>query len=58
VAGTNFKLKLRLRKCQGEMTVCEVRVHRPLPHACDNPNGCLQLLQLPGSGHFDCSAPR
>ena len=59
VAGTNFKLKLKLRKCHGEVEVCEVRVHRPLPYACNNPDGCLQLhpFEHPaGFGPFVCTA--
>ena len=55
VAGTNFKLKLRLRTKSGsncsetEEKVCEnIVVFRPLPFACDktlNPDNeeCLQL---------------
>jgi len=49
VAGTNFRLKLRLRNrvapdCSSdEVRVCSVVIFRPLPHACDRRDGCLQL---------------
>jgi len=57
VAGTNFKLKLRLRsKIAPECTLeqekeCEVMVHRPLPHACT-----LQpCLHLPAPEDITCT---
>jgi len=49
VAGTNFRLKLRLRNriapdCSNdEVRVCEVVIFRPLPHQCDQRDGCLQI---------------
>jgi len=49
VAGTNFRLKLRLRNriapdCSNdEVRVCEVVIFRPLPHMCDRRDGCLQI---------------
>jgi len=49
VAGTNFRLKLRLRNriapdCSNdEVRVCEVVIFRPLPHTCDQRDGCLQI---------------
>jgi len=49
VAGTNFKMKLRLRnrvapECRiDEVRVCEVVIFRPLPHTCKQRDGCLQV---------------
>merc|ERR1711962_515240 len=49
VAGTNFKMKLRLRnrvapECRiDEVRVCEVVIFRPLPHTCKQRDVCLQV---------------
>jgi len=53
VAGTNFRLKLKLRTKSGpecsqtEEKECEnITVFRPLPHTCDQTHQCLQLSQI------------
>jgi len=59
VAGTNYKLSLKLRAKQGPLcdeelvrTCRNIWVHKPLPFQCQDSSNCLQLMR---QDEMECS---